>query len=161
MPQVRVEVADLIMVKAETANLEGLYYETEAKDLIIVSGSFRIIAIKEEHHNKIVHNMVAHVSHTFRGTKSILIEAEARAKDFNISEDAATVGPISRTTLEHISISITHMTSNQNSMALHAVCVEDLTIPPSIVIRVNMISTTLWKKMSINPHQSQQSNLYQ
>ena len=74
------------------------------------------------------------------------IEAKAGAEDLNILEDAATVGPISRTMLEHISISITHMTSNWNNMALHAVCVEDLTIPPSIVIRVNMTSTTLWKR---------------
>ena len=69
MPQVRVEATDLIMVKAETDNFEGLYQETEAKDLNIVSVSFRIIAIREVHHNKIVHNMVAHVSHIFRGTK--------------------------------------------------------------------------------------------
>ena len=67
-PQVRVEATDLIMVKAETDNLEGLYHETEAKDLNIVSGSFRIIAITEVHPNKIIHNMVAHVSHIFRGT---------------------------------------------------------------------------------------------
>ena len=69
MPQVRVEAADLIMVKAETDNLEGLYHETEAKDLNIVSISFRIIAIREAHRNKIVHNMVVDISHIFRGTK--------------------------------------------------------------------------------------------
>ena len=69
MPQVRVEAADLIMVRAKTNNLEGLYHETEAKDLNIVSISFRLIAIREVHHNKIVHNMVAHPSHIFRGTK--------------------------------------------------------------------------------------------
>ena len=69
MPQVRVEATDLIMVKAETNNLEGLYHETEAKDLNIVNVSFRIIATREVHHNKIVHNMVAHVSHIFKGTK--------------------------------------------------------------------------------------------
>ena len=71
MPQVRVEAADLIMVKAETDNFEGLHHETEAKDLNIVS--IRIIAIREVHCNKIVYihkyNMVAHVSHIFRGTK--------------------------------------------------------------------------------------------
>ena len=66
----------------------------------------------------------------------MIIEAVARAEDLNILEDAATVGPISRTTLEHISI--IHMTSNQNNMALHEVCVVDLTIPPSTAIRVNM-----------------------
>ena len=69
MPQVRVEAADLIMVKAETDNLEGLYHETEAKDLNIVNVSFRIITIREAHHNKIIHNMVAHVSHIFKGIK--------------------------------------------------------------------------------------------
>ena len=70
MPQVRVEAADFIMVKVETNNLEGLYHETEAKDLNIdLNISFRITAIREAHHNKIVHNMVAHISHIFRGTK--------------------------------------------------------------------------------------------
>ena len=69
MPQVRVEATDLIMVKAETDNLEGLYHKTEAKDLNIVNVSFKIITIKEAHHNKIVHNMAAHISHIFRGTK--------------------------------------------------------------------------------------------
>ena len=69
MPQVRVEAADLIMVRAETDDLEGLYHETEVKDLNIVSISFRIIAIREAYHNKIVHNVVVHVSHIFRGTK--------------------------------------------------------------------------------------------
>ena len=69
MPQARVEAVDLIMVRAETDNLEGLYHETEDKDLNIVNISFRIIAIREVHHNKIVHNMVAHASRIFRGIK--------------------------------------------------------------------------------------------
>ena len=69
MPQVRVEATDLIMVRVETDNLEGLYHETEVKDLNIVSVSFRLIAIREAHHNKIVHNTVAHVSHIFKGAK--------------------------------------------------------------------------------------------
>ena len=47
---------------------------------------------------------------------------------------------------ENISINITHMTSNRNSMAHHVVCVEDLTILPSTVIRVNTILATLWKR---------------
>ena len=69
MPQVRVEAAELIMVKVETDNFKGLYHKTEAKDLNIVSISFRIITIREAHRNKIIHNMVAHVSHIFRVTK--------------------------------------------------------------------------------------------
>ena len=69
MPQVRVKAADIMMVRVVTDNLEGFHHETEAKDLNIVSISFRVIAIREAHHNKIVHNMVAHVSHIFRGIK--------------------------------------------------------------------------------------------
>ena len=72
--------------------------------------------------------------------------SQGQGQGLNSLEDAATAGRTSRITLEHISISITHMTSNWNSMAHHVVCVEDLTIPPSTVIRVNMILTTLWKR---------------
>ena len=43
MPQVRVENADLLLVKAVTDNLEVSHNETEAKDLNIVNVSFRIM----------------------------------------------------------------------------------------------------------------------
>ena len=69
MPQVRVKATDLIMVKAETDNLEGLYHEIEAKDLSMVNVSFRIIAIREAHRNKIVHNMIVDISLIFKGIK--------------------------------------------------------------------------------------------
>ena len=68
IPQVRVEAVDLIMVRAETDNLEDLYHEIEDKDLNIVNVSFRITTIREAHHNKIIHNMVAHVSRISKGT---------------------------------------------------------------------------------------------
>ena len=126
------------MVKAETINFEGLHHEIEVKDPSIVSISFKIIAIREVHHNKIILNMAMPISPIFRGIRATLIEAKAMAVDLNISEDAVVVGPIIRTTLECISISITHMTNNQNNMVLPAVYVADLTIPPSIAIRVNM-----------------------
>ena len=69
MPQVRVEATEFIMVKVETDNFEGLHHEIEVKDLSIVSVSFKIIAIREAYHNKIVRNTVAHVSPIFRGIK--------------------------------------------------------------------------------------------
>ena len=69
IPQVRVKATDLIMVRVETNNLEDLYHKIEDKDLNIVNISFRITAIREVHHNKIVHNMVAHVNRIFKGTK--------------------------------------------------------------------------------------------
>ena len=69
IPQVRVEATDLIMVRAETDNLEDLYHKIEDKYLNIVNISFRITAIREAHHNKIIHNMVAHINRIFKGTK--------------------------------------------------------------------------------------------
>ena len=138
MPQVRVEATDLIMVKAETNNFKGLHNEIEAKDLSIVSISFKIIAIREAHHNKTVLNTAMVINPIFGGIMPILIEAKAMAVDLSISEDAVMVGPTIRITMECIRISITHMTSNQNNTVLPAVYVADLTIPPSIVTRVNM-----------------------
>ena len=138
MSQVRVEATDLIMVKAETDNFKGLHHKIEVKDLSIVSISFKIIAIREAYHNKIILNTATLANPIFRGIRAILTEAEAVAMDLNISEDAAVVGPIIRITLECISISITHMTNNQNNMVLPAVYAADLTIPPSIAIRANM-----------------------
>ena len=66
MPQVRVEATDLTMVKAVTDNLEGSYNETEAKDLSIVNVSFKIIIIREVHHNKTVLNMAIIINLIFR-----------------------------------------------------------------------------------------------
>ena len=134
------------MIRAETDNSEDLYHEIEDKDLNIVNVSFRITTIREAHCNKIVHNMVVHVNCTFKGTKQMHTEAEAGFGVLSISEDEPTEGRIFRITLAPININTTHMTSNQNSMAHHVVCVEDLIIPPSIVIKGNMISITLWKR---------------
>ena len=78
------------------------------------------------------------VNPIFREIKQIAIEAEARAMDLSNSEDVAMEGPIIRIAAECISISITHMTHNQNNMALPAVYVVDLIIPPSIATRENM-----------------------
>ena len=129
--------ADLIMVKAETDNFEGLHHEIGVKDLSIVSISF-IITIRETHHNKIVLNTATLVSPIFRGIKLTYTEAKAGDVDLSISEDEAVVGPTIRVTLECISISITHMTNNQNNMVLPAVYAADLTIPPSTAIKANM-----------------------
>ena len=112
MPQVRVEATYLIIIKAEADNFKGLHYQLEVKDPSIVSVSFKIIAIREAHHNKIVLNTAMLVSPIFRGIRAIPIEAKAMAVALNISEDSAMVGPIIRITLECISISITHMTNS-------------------------------------------------
>ena len=116
MLQVRVEAADLIMVKVVTDNLEGSYNETEAKDLSMVNISFKVIAIREAHLNKTILNTAIIANPISREIKQIAIEAEAGAVDLSNSEDAALEGPIIRITMECISISITHTTHNQNNM---------------------------------------------
>ena len=138
MPQVRVEAADLTTVKVVTDNLEGSYNKTEAKNLSIVNISFKIIAIREAHHNKTILNTAIIVNPIFREIKQIAIEAESVAMDISNSEDAVMEGPTIRIAMEHISISITHMTHNQNNMPPPAVYAVDLTILLSIVTRENM-----------------------
>ena len=139
MPEVRVKATDLSIVKAATDNLEGSHNETEAKDLSIVNVSFKTIDIREVHHNKTILNMAIIVNPLFREIKQIATEAEAVAMDLSILEDAVMVGPIIRKAMECISISITHMTHNQNNMALPAVYAVDLITLLSIVTRENMI----------------------
>ena len=75
-----------------------------------------------------------------RGIMVIHIEAEAVAvaMDLSNSEDTVVVEPTIRITMECISISITHMTHNQNNMVLPAVYAADSTIPTSTATRVNM-----------------------
>ena len=138
MPQVKVEATDLTMVKAVTDNLEGSYNETEAKDLSIANDSFKIITIREAHHNKTVLNTAIIINPIFREIKQIAIEAEAMAMDLSNSEDAVVEEPIIRMAMECISISITHTTHNQNNMAHPVVYVADLTIPLSIATRESM-----------------------
>ena len=138
-PQVRVKATDLSMVKAVTDNLDGSHNETEAKDLSIVNVSFKIISIREAHHNKTILNTAIIVNPIFREIKQIATEAKAVAVDLSILEDAVRVGPIIRIAMEHISISIKCMTHNQNNMALPAVYAADLIILLSIITKENMI----------------------
>ena len=125
MPQVRVEAADLITVKAVTDNLEGSYNKTEAKDLSMVNISFKVITIREAHLNKTILNMAIIANPIFREIKQIAIESKAMAVSLSNSEVTAVEGPIIRIATECISISITHATHNQNNMALPAVYAVD------------------------------------
>ena len=138
MLQVRVEAADLLLVKAVTDNLEVSHNETEVKDLNIVNVSFKISDIRGAHPNKTVLNMAITINPIFREVKQITIEAEVMAMVLSTIGDAVVVGPTTRVVMEHISISITCMTHSQNSMAHPAVYAVDLITPLSIVTRENM-----------------------
>ena len=136
MLHIRVKAADLIMVKAVNDNSEGSHKETEAKDPNMVNASFKVIAIREVHLNKTVCNTAIIANPISREIKQIAIQAKAMTVDLSNSEDAAVESPIIRIAME--GISITHMTHNQNNMALPAVYVVDLIIPLSIATRENM-----------------------
>ena len=136
-PQVRVEAADPLMIRAVTDNLEVSHNKTEAKDLNIVNVNFRIIDFREAHFNRTVLNPATTADPTFREIKQIATEEEAVAKVLSNLEDTVMVGPIIRVAMEHINISITCMTHRWNSMAHLVVYVVVLIIPPSTVIGEN------------------------
>ena len=158
MSQIRVEAADLIMVKVETDNLEGLHHEIEVKDPSIVSVNFKIITITEAHHNKIIVNMAMLISPIFRGIRAILIEAEA--VDLNISEDAVVVGPTIRITGMYQYQYYTHDQQSEQYGPPCSLCSE-FNHSPKHCYKGEHDINNIMEKMSINPHQSQQSNLYQ
>ena len=138
LPQVRTEVADLLMVKAVTDNLKVLHNETEAKDLNIININFRIINFREVHFNRTVLNMATAANPIFREIKQIATEAEAMAGVLSNLEDTVMVGPIIRVAMECISISITCMIHRQNSMAHLVVYAVVLIIPLNTVTKENM-----------------------
>ena len=138
MLQVRVEAADLLLVKVVTDNLEVSHNKTEAKELNIVNVSFKINDIREVHPNKTVLNTAITINPIFREIKQITIEAKVTAVVLSTIGDAVMVGPTTIVVMECISISITRITHSQNSMAHPAVYAVDLIIPLSIVTRENM-----------------------
>ena len=108
--------ADLLMVKVVTDNLEVSHNETEAKDLNTININFGIIDFREAHFNRIILNT------------------------------ATAANPTTRVAMEHINISITHMTHRQNSTAHLVVYAAVSIIPLSTVTKENMTLTILWKR---------------
>ena len=119
------------MVKAVTDNLEVSHNETEAKDFNIININFGIINFREAHFNRTVLNMAPAANPIFREIKQIATEVEAMVGVLSNLEDAVVVGPIIRVTMDHINISITHMTKRQNSTAHLAVYAAVIIIPLS------------------------------
>ena len=161
MPQVRVEATDLLLVKAVTNNLEVSHNEIQAKDLSIVNISFRIIDIREAHPNKSILNTAITTNPNFREIKQIATEAEAVAMVLSILEDTVVVGPTIRIAMECNSISITCMTHNQKKYCPPCSLCSGFNHSPKHCYKGEHDINNIMEKMSINPRQSQQSNLYQ
>ena len=119
-------------------NLEVSHNETEAKNLNIVNINFRTTDFREVHFNRTVLNTATIANPNFREIKQITTEAEAVAGVLSNLEYAVMAEPIIRVAMEHISISIIHMTHRLNSMAHLVVYGAVLIIPLSTVTRENM-----------------------
>ena len=161
MPQVRVEATDLIMVKAETDNFEGSYNEIEAKDLSIVNVSFKIITIREVHHNKYCTQYGNSCKPYFQGNQANSYRGWGHGR-----------GP--QQFRERGRGRVNYQNNNgmyQYQYYTHDPQSEQYGPPCSLCGRFNHSPKHCYKgehdinnimeKMSINPHQSQQSNLYQ
>ena len=160
MPQVRVEAADFIMVKEATDNFEGSYTEIEAKDLNIVNVSFKTIAISEVHRNKIVLNMASHKSY-FQGNHV----NSYRSRGCGHGPQQFRGCGRGRANYQN------NNGMYQNQYYTHDPQSEQYSPPCSLCGGFNHSPKHCYKgehdinnimeKMSINPHQSQQNNLYQ
>ena len=149
------------MVRVETDNLEDLYHEIEDKDLNIVNVSFRIITIREAHRNKIIHNMVSHVNRIFKGNQLNAYRGRGQGR-----------GPQQFRGRGHGRQNFQNNTGTyQYQYYTHDQQPEQYGPPCSLCGGFNHSPKHCYKgehdinniteKMSINPHQSQQSNLYQ
>ena len=136
--QVRIEAADLSMVKAVTDNLEASHKEAKAKDLNIININFRTIGFREVHINRTVLNMAPTTNPIFREVKQITTEVKTMARVLSKSEDMVIVGPITRVAMALTTISIIHMINRQNSMAHPVAYVVVSIIPLNTATKKNM-----------------------
>ena len=160
MPQLRVEAADLFMVKAVTDNLEVSHNETEAKDLSTINVSFRIIDPREVYSNRTILNTAITVNPIFREIKQI-------ARGQNHGWGPQQFRGHSRGRANCQSSNGTY----QYQYYTHDLQTEQYGPPCSLCGGFNHSPKHCYKgehdinnimeKMSINPHQSQQGNLYQ
>ena len=138
LPQVKIEVTDLLLVKAVADNSEALHSEAEARDLSTINVNFRTTGFREVHTRAAVINTVATTNPISREINQIPTEVEAVARVLNKQEDVVVVGLITRIIII-TSISTILMISRLNSMAHPVAYAEVLIIPLSIVTKENMI----------------------
>ena len=109
LPQVKIEAADLSVVKVVTGNLEASHKEAGAKDLSKINANLKAIGFREVHINRTIINMASTANPIFREVKQITTEDEAVARVLSKLEDVVVVGPIIRVTMTLTNISIIHM----------------------------------------------------
>ena len=83
LPQVKIEAADLLTVKAIANNSEASHREAEAKDLSTINANFRTTGFREVHIRVAAINTVATANPIFREINEIPTEEEAMAGVLN------------------------------------------------------------------------------
>ena len=111
LPQVKIEAADLLMVKVVADNLEASHSEAEARDLSTINVNYRTTGFREAHIRVAIINTAATTNPISRKINLISTEDEAVARVLNKREDAVMVGPITRAIIIITSISIILMIS--------------------------------------------------
>ena len=138
LPQVKIEAADLLLVKAVANSLEASHSEAEVRDLSTINAYFRTIAFREAHIRVAVINTAATSNPISREINLLPIEVEAMAGVLNKQEDVDMVGPITRIiTITNISTIL--MISRLNSMAHPVANAKVLIIPLRIATKESMI----------------------
>ena len=136
LPQVKIEAADLLLVKAVANNSEASHSKAEARDLSIINVNFRTTGFREVHTRAAIINTVATTNPISREINQIPTEVEAMVRVLNKQEDTVMVGPITRIIVTSISIIL--MINRLNSMAHPVAYAEVLIIPLSIATKENM-----------------------
>ena len=154
LSQVKVEAADLLLVKAVADNLEASHGEAEARDLSIIHVNFRTTGLREVHIRVTAINTVATANPTSKVINLTHTEVEAMAVVLNKQEDVVMVGPVT-TIITITSISITKQYGPPCSLC------GGFNHSPKHCYKGKHNINNIMEKMSINPHQQQQGNLYQ
>ena len=139
MSQVKIEAADLLLIKVTADNSEASHSEAEAKDLSTINANFRTTGFKEAHIRVAIINTAATANPISREINLLPTEVEAMARVLNKQEDAVMVGSITRVIIIITSIGIILMISRQNSMAHPVAYVVVLIISLSTATKENMI----------------------
>ena len=159
LPQVRIVATDLLMVKVVTDNLEVSHNVTEVKDLNIINVNFRIINFREVHFNRTVLNMAPATNPIFREVKQNNYRGQSRGQ-----------GPQQfrghgrgRANYQSNNGTYQYYTHDQQTEQYGPPCslCGGFNHSPKLCYKGEHDINNIMEKMSINPHQQQQGNLYQ
>ena len=149
---------DLLMVKAVTDNLEASHNKTEAKDLNIINVNFRIINFREVHFNRTILNMASASNPIFREIKQIIQSHDRGPQQFR-GCGCGRANYQSSNGMYHYQYYM-HDAQTEQYGPPCSLC-RGFNHSPKHCYKGEHDINNIMEKMSINPHQQQQGNLYQ